>query len=226
MTDMDRRSLLKIAGATGLGVITAPNALDAVQIASRSKADETQNPPSRFFTPQEMRTVRVLVDDVIPRDEHSGSATDAKVPEFMESILTDDGLRRHPMTHTQMRGGLAWLDTESRRRFGKAYADCGARERHQLLDDIAYPAKASPEMRYGAEFFSKCRDFTAAGFFSSAMGYRDLQYKGLVFVPVWRGCPDAALKRIGVSYDEWDAKYAHLGDQWREGQAPAKPHDH
>jgi hypothetical protein len=41
----------------------------------------------------------------------------------------------------------------------------------------------------------------ASGFFSSAMGWKDLQYMGHVFVPEWKGCPPAALRKLGVSYE-------------------------
>jgi hypothetical protein len=163
----------------------------------------TEPPPSqpkvRFFTQREMRTVRVLADDIIPADERSGSATDAKVPEFLDYNLSLDETTAE--TRTQWRGGLRWLDAESRRRFGVAYAAASPAKRHQILDDIAWPGRARPEMRYGAAFFARFRDMVAAGFFSSAMGFKDLQYIGNTFNPGWDGCPEAALRKLGVSYD-------------------------
>jgi gluconate 2-dehydrogenase gamma chain len=204
-----RRDMLKVVGATGAAMIAAPSALEAVERVTVQQQTPTPHAP-KFFTPHEWRTVRVLVDDIIPRDERSGSATDAKVPEFMDFIMTDETLRRKPMTETELRGGLAWLARESERRFGVGYAEAAAAKRHMLLGDIAFPKKAAPELQYGAEFFSKMRDFAASGFFSSAMGYKDLEYKGLVFNPDWRGCPDEAAARLGVSYAEWDAKFGKL----------------
>ncbi len=50
-------------------------------------------------------------------------------------------------------------------------------------------------------FFNSFRDLTASGFWSSEMGVKDLQYRGNAFVPEWTGCPDAALRKIGVRYD-------------------------
>jgi hypothetical protein len=72
-----------------------------------------------FFTPHEWETVRILVDLIIPRDDRSGSATDAGVPEFMDFIVNDQADMQDPM-----RGGLAWLDNECRDRFGKTFVDC------------------------------------------------------------------------------------------------------
>ena len=63
------------------------------------------------------------------------------------------------------------------------------------------PAKAKPEMIYGVTFFNRFRDMTASGFFSSAIGFQDLQYQGNVFNPGYDGCPPAALQKLGVSYD-------------------------
>lgn len=176
------------------------------QPASSTKQPQPSQPQRHFFTAREMRTVAVLADDIIPRDSHSGSATDAKVPEFIDFNLSvqetsDD-------TRVAWRGGLRWLDTESRKRFGVAFAQASATQRHQILDDIAYMDKATPQLRYGAAFFNRARDMVASGFYSSLEGYKDLQYQGNVFNPDWKGCPPAALAKLGVSYDLMNKKQA------------------
>jgi gluconate 2-dehydrogenase gamma chain len=153
----------------------------------------------KFFNRHEWKTVAVLADMIIPRDERSGSATDAKVPEYMDFLLSEKDANVN--TQVAMRGGLAWLDTETHKRFGKRFVDASDAQRRQILDDIAYPEKAKPEMRYGVSFFNRFRDMTASGFFSSAMGWKDVQYVGNVFNPGYDGCPPAALQKLGVSYD-------------------------
>ena len=156
-------------------------------------------PRRRFFTAKEYRTVRVLADDVIPRDARSGSATDAGVPEFIDYHLSVPETNEE--TRIAWRGGLRWMDTESRRRFGVAYAAATRAQRHAILDDVAYPDKATESTRHGVAFFSRFRDMCGAGFFSSAMGWKDLQYMGHTFVPNWQGCPEPALRKLGVTYD-------------------------
>jgi hypothetical protein len=94
------------------------------------------------------------------------------------------------------------MDAECDRRFGKRFVDCARRERSALLDDIAWPARARPEMSQGVAFFNAFRDLTAFGFWSSEMGVKDLRYQGNTFVPEWTGCPDAALRKVGVRYDD------------------------
>ena len=152
----------------------------------------------KFFPPHEMRTVRVLGDLVIPRDERSGSASDAKVPEFIDTLMADDSVS-DKARRTAMHGGLAWLDRESDRRWGTTFVDAPAAHRTQLLDDIAWPAKAPAHLTQGVAFFSGFRDLVASGFWSSQMGVNDLQYVGNVFNPDWKGCPPAALKKLGLA---------------------------
>ena len=150
-----------------------------------------------FFTPHEWDTVRVLVDLVIPRDERSGSATEAGVPEYMDFMLID-----RPDGQTPMRGGLAWIDNECFERYGKTFVAATPAEQTSVLDDIAWPKKAKPEMSQGVAFFNMFRDMTASGFWSSKMGVTDLNYQGNTFVAEWKGCPPEALQKLGVQYED------------------------
>lgn len=168
-----------------------------------------KNPPKsqakyRFFTAAEWRTVGVLADDIIPRDGRSGSATDAGVPAFIDYHMsvpeTDES------TRVAMRGGLAWLNTEARTRFKRNYASLSPDQRHQILDDIAWPDRTKPQFSQGTAFFSRFRDAVASGFFSSAVGWKDLKYQGNVFNPNWQGCPDAAMQKLGVSHALMDTR--------------------
>ncbi len=152
-----------------------------------------------FFSPAEWQTVRVLVDYIIPRDSRSGSATDAKVPEYMDWLMADKEASEN--TRVAMRGGLAWLDLECSERFGKTFVTAADAQRRQVLDDIAWPKKAKPELAHGVAFFNRFRDLTASGFFSSEMGYKDVKFVGNVFNPDWKGCPPEAMAKLGVSHD-------------------------
>lgn len=202
---MSRRDAVKVLGiapvlaAIGLTSADVERAAARVAALPRALGAGAQEYAPVFFDEHEWRTVRILVDYIIPRDERSGSATDAKVPEFMDYMLADE--ITSDAARQAMRDGLAWLDGESGRRFGKTFADATDAERRAILDDIAWPARAPAEMADGVTFFTRVRDMTASGFFSSEMGWRDLQYMGHTFVPEWNGCPPAALAKLGVSYD-------------------------
>jgi hypothetical protein len=199
---ISRRDAVKAAALTPLAGVAASPELERVErfMASLSEAEQQQGYVPKFFTAKEWRTVRLLADYVIPRDDKSGSATDAKAPEYMDFVMNDE--LTSEANRIAMRGGLAWLDNECRRRFaGKTFIQSTDAERRQVLDDIAYPRRAKPEYSAGVTFFNRFRDMTAAGFFSSAMGWRDLQYIGNVFNPNWNGCGDAANAKLGVSHD-------------------------
>lgn len=207
MSDMNRRDALKafaLVSTASLIDVSAPQlerALRGVESLSDDarRAEQGQAYVPKFFNRHEWRTVRMLADYVIPRDARSGSATDVKVPEFMDFLLSDKDATES--SKTAMRGGLAWLDNESRSRFGKTFVTASDAQRRQILDDIAWPAKARPEMSHGANFFTRFRDLTASGFFSTAVGWADVQYIGNTFNPNWDGCPPRALEKLGVSYD-------------------------
>ncbi len=203
MTDKDgisRRDALKILGAVPLTGALHWSALDVDRARGQVKqhaADPAPTSTRKFFTPHEYATVHVLVDMIIPRDERSGSATDARVPEFMDFMLAEASERGR----TEMHGGLAWLDAECSKRFGATFLQSTLAQRRAVLDDIAWPKRVRPELSHGVAFFNSFRDLTASGFFSSEMGYKDLQYRGEVFNPNWDGCPPNALAKLGVSYD-------------------------
>jgi len=196
---ISRRRMLQVLGAVPVAAALSPaTALEQAATGAQAPVPGAQTAP-RFFTAHEWRTVRILVDYIIPRDDVSGSATDAKVAEYMDFLLAEKDA--NPATQTAMRGGLAWVDTESQKRFGKTFIDASDAQRRQILDDVAYPQKAPPSMSYGVAFFNRLRDMTASGFYSSAIGWKDLQYIGNVFNPAYDGCPPAALEKLGVSYD-------------------------
>ena len=196
----DRRDFIKFMAAAPMAHL-AVTALDLETAAIETRetlerlAERGQQYQPKVFNAHEWRTVRVLVDIVIPKDARSGSATDAKVPEFMDVFMgTRENMRNW------MRAGLTWLDDECKKRFTRQFVDCDATQRAAVLDDIAYPRRATAEMQNGVRFFNNFRNFTASGFWSSKMGVDDLQYMGNRPMASWNGCPAPALNKLGVRY--------------------------
>jgi gluconate 2-dehydrogenase subunit 3-like protein len=199
MTTISRRAALRILGAAPAAATLVWTPLEAEQAhqhaaQARAKAPAAPFKP-KFFTAHEYATVGVLVDLIIPRDERSGSATEAGVPQFMDFMMVDQ-----PQRQIAMRGGLALIDRLSADRAGKRFVALTDAQRRSVLDEIAYTTNPDPGLRHAIAFFSSFRDLTASGFWSTKMGIQDLQYKGNTFVAEWEGCPDAALKKLGVSY--------------------------
>ena len=154
----------------------------------------------KFFTENELATITVLADIIIPRDAVSGSASDAKVTDFIAFIVID-----MPSNQTPMRGGLRWLDMQCLKRFEKTFKDCDAKQQIEIVDEIAYPKKAKPEMQQGVAFFNLMRNLTATGFYTSEIGVKDVGYLGNT-PNQWNGVPDDVLKQYGLSYSEKELK--------------------
>ena len=194
---MDRREAVRLLAVTPLAAAFAFTPDSVREASARARETLARGLPyePKQFTPHEWETVRVLVDLIMPRDERSGSATEAGVPEFMDFMLGDD-----PDLQTPVRGGLAWLDHECDERYGKTFVACTAGERGAVLDDIAWPRKAKPAHAAGVAFFNRFRDLSASGFFSSKLGVQDLRYIGNTVVSEWKGCPPEALAKLGVTY--------------------------
>jgi len=146
----------------------------------------------KTFDAHQWRTVEVLCDLIIPADERSVSASHAGVPEFIDDWLDfrkqEDG---NDTFAAQILGGLSWLDRESTRLFGKDFASAAEAQQKQIVDRIAWPAKAAPEDHRWVTFFNRFRDLTVSGFFSSQAGVADLPYLGNKAVGEWKGCDPA-----------------------------------
>ena len=172
----------------------------AIDRMPEEKAIEDKLMGEKFFTEHEMATITLLSDIIIPKDDVSGSATDAKVPDFIEFIVKDK-----PELQLPMRGGLRWLDVQMMKLYNKPFKDVTQEQKIQMIDQIAYPKKAKPEMLQGVRFFDLMRDLTASGFYTSEIGIKDIGYVGNR-PNQWNGVPDEVLKQYGLAYTEKELK--------------------
>lgn len=202
---MNRRDSLKALGLTALSTTVLVSACKStgekeevtlVEKEAGREPWETERDNKLkaevFFTKHEMATITVLADIIIPKDNISGSASDAKVPEFIEFIVKDI-----PDHQLPMRGGLKWLDLHCFNRYEKSFIDASAKEQISIIDEIAYPKKAKPQMQAGVAFFNRMRSLTASGFYTTEMGVKDIGYVGNV-VNEWPGIPNEVLKQYGM----------------------------
>jgi gluconate 2-dehydrogenase gamma chain len=231
---MDRRKSLK---ALALGTVSTGLLLDACKLADKkettAKTEGVAATPGNndsginrmqeeaahykevtsttFFTPEEMATISVLADIIIPKDDVSGSATDAKVPDFIEFIVKD-----MPEHQVPMRGGLRWLDMQCFNRYKNAFTDCSKQQQIEIVEDIAYPVKdendkvvskkiIKPGYEQGISFFSLMRNLTATGFYTSEIGGKDVGYMGNT-PNQWNGVPADVLKQYNLSYTDKELK--------------------
>ncbi|MCW3115996.1 MAG: gluconate 2-dehydrogenase subunit 3 family protein [Chitinophagaceae bacterium] len=203
---MNRRESIR---ALGLSTLSAGVLLEACQdgtvkenMAEQSATQAAGRQPfeverdkklngETFFTSHEMQTITALADIIIPADEKSGSASEAKVPEFIEFIVKDI-----PDHQVPLRGGLRWLDMQCFSRYNKSFTESSQVQQLEMINEIAYPLKATQEMKPGVAFFNRLRDLTASGFFTSQIGVKDLGYVGNVATK-WDGVPKDVLAQYG-----------------------------
>ena len=200
--EFTRREAVGVLAATA-GAFLIPRPAEAIEVgriatkARNAAAVAGTAYVPKVYSPHEWALVTMLVNYIIPKDAKSGSATDAGVPEFMDTMLSLE-----PNMGPANRGGLAWLDHQCHLRFDqKDFVDCTDAQRRQLLDDIAFPraAQGKPELTIGVLWFNSFRDFTATGFFTSEIGVEDVGYMGNTAVMEWTGCPTEAYTRLGVT---------------------------
>ncbi len=154
----------------------------------------------KFFSVEELVAITVLADIIVPKDEISGSASDAKVADFIEFIVKD-----MPEHQIPMRGGLRWLELQSLNRFEKPFSAITEQQRLKIVDEIAYPDKAKASMKQGAAFFSLMRNLTLTGFYTSEIGVKDIGYAGNM-PNQWNGVPEDVLKQYNMAYTEKEMK--------------------
>ena len=174
------------------GAAYAQAVLDAESTQGALGAQGSAYQPKNFSS-DEWQLVRSLVNYVIPRDARSGSATDAGVPEFMDFILGE-----YRNNQQWMREGLSWMNAECRRRFNNGWISCTDAQRREVLDAIAFPKRAEASVKAGADFFTRFRNLTASGFWTSRIGIADIGYMGNRAIAQWEGTPAEVQRWLGI----------------------------
>ncbi len=218
-----RRSVLKTmaAGMASLPVATAlggralplapavPETADGSEILANAPRTGPRGTPSdpdllhpkkdwpRLLTAGELATLTVLCDTIIPADDHGPAASAAGVPAWINEYVShpSDGSKRDLV---RVRGGLAWLDAESKQRFAKSFRTLTMAERHQICDDICFLPNAKSGFKAAARFFDLVRDLSSSGYYSSDAGMKDLRYIGNVALPKFDGPPPEVLRHLGL----------------------------
>jgi Gluconate 2-dehydrogenase subunit 3 len=222
---MDRRTTLKwtlaagVATAAGMlrsaaaagSTATGATAASATRpVTSAAAADGYGTDPNLMATyhPGELwpltlsnaqrRLAAILADLIIPADDRSPSASAVGVVDFIDEWVSAPypaGRRDRPV----VLDGLAWLDAEAARRYGRGFSELHSQEQHAICDEICCESRATPERRAAAHFFAVYRDLTAGGFYSTPVGRKDLGYVGNVARESFEGPPAAVIEKLGLS---------------------------
>jgi hypothetical protein len=144
------------------------------------------------------RLAATLSDLIIPADEHSPSASAVGVVDFIDEWVSapyPQQQRDRPVVLE----GFIWLDAEAARRGGKSFAELGAAVQTAICDAICAATRATAERREAARFFALYRDLTAAAFYSSPEGRKDLGYIGNAPLTSFEGAPPELLKKLQLT---------------------------
>jgi hypothetical protein len=175
---MKRRRLLQALAITSAArfLPQAPLEAEAAGVAQMT----------RTFSPRQFATISQLCERLIPADDTAGGAIEAKVPELIDLLASENEHYR-----TRLVGGLAWLDSQCYDRFDVDYLGCDAGQQKAVLDLIAYRenAETNPALSQGTAFFSFLRELTLGGYFTSEIGIKYLPYFGNKALTAFPGCP-------------------------------------
>jgi hypothetical protein len=141
-------------------------------------------------------TATVLSDLIVPADDQSPAASKVGVIDFIDEWISAP----YPANQKDkpiVVQGLAWLDTESQRRFKNSFSALTEKERTAICDDVSGD-KPAAQFTQAAAFFSRYRALTAGGYYTTPVGMKDLRYVGNVAMTTFEGPPPEVLKKLGL----------------------------
>jgi hypothetical protein len=127
--------------------------------------------------------VERLTEIIIPSDGTPG-AKEAGVAEFIDFMVAND-----PDVKYGLRTGLAWLNAHAEQTDGKPFVELTPEQQTSLLEPLGFKDKARPGAEAGRHFFRMMREYTVAGFYTSEIGYKELDNPALKFYAESPKCP-------------------------------------
>jgi hypothetical protein len=208
---LSRRDALKwlagsTAGAAALPALAAPHETEPAPAALPSR-DPIHDPDfsklavvpwTKQFTPEELKTTTALADLILPKDANGPAASEIGVPDFINEWCSApyEDFREDGQV---IRGGLAWLNTESFLRFEKRFDALAAAQQIQIVNDICDDQKAKPEHRVGAVFFRQFRQLCLGGYYTHSATWKHLGYVGNISIGgPYPGVPQEIIERLGL----------------------------
>ncbi len=167
---------------------TGRNNLVTLHGMDHSAAEESAAPyVPQFFKPGEFKTVELLAEMIIPADDKPG-AKEAKVANYIDFVVFS-AREFEPSLQREWMDGLAVLDRESQKQFGKVFRMASMAERENLLTEMSLPERDPGARHEGYEFFRLVKNMTVEGFYTSRIGLIDvLDFQGMNYMSEFPGC--------------------------------------
>ena len=175
---MERRTALKLIAAGVIAERLEGAHQHLIQIAQAPSAYKLQ-----FFGPAQDQLLDRLTDMIIPTDDHSPGAHEAKVSQFIDLMVANSKKE----VQTEWISGLKAVEVESQARFRKPFLQCSGEERDRIMATMAAnEGKPATELE---RFFARLKSMTIDGYYTSPIGiHKDLEYKGNTALAEFPGC--------------------------------------
>jgi gluconate 2-dehydrogenase gamma chain len=183
--DLQRREMLRIM-ATAAAASKFPGFAKWSFICSHDRAVESIRPEGYqplFFSPSEYALVERLTELIIPNDTTPG-AKEAGVAEFVDFMVAHNTDKQY-----SMRLGISWLNAHCERLFGKTFMSLLAAQQVAVLEPLAYKAKHHAGEEDGRNFFLAIKELTVMGFYTTEIGYKEIDNPALKFYAKSPACP-------------------------------------
>jgi hypothetical protein len=149
------------------------------------------------FNDTQKKTATVLANIIIPADHWGPAAVDVGVVPMIDEWISSP----YPQTQGDkpvILDGLAWIESESQKRFNKGFTEIDEQQQAAICDDICYYPKAKAEHKKAATFFSRFRSLTAAAYYATPAGWHAIGYVGNAQLATFDGPPQEVLDKLGV----------------------------
>ena len=154
---------------------------------SRAGAEAAAKYVPQFFKPEQFATVKLLAEMILPTDDDPG-AKEAKVGDYIDFVVFS-AREFEPSMQREWIEGLAFLDREGQKQFGKPFRSSAETDRVKLLTEMSVPERDPTAHHQGYSFFRLVKDMTVEGFYTSKVGLIDvLNYQGMNYMAEFPGC--------------------------------------
>ncbi len=135
---------------------------------------------------------------LLPADDYGPAASQLAVTNFIDEWVSAPYPNQQRDRPTVLEG-LAWIDAEAHRRFGKAFPRLATKEQHAICDDICRGRDVTPEFKKPARFFELFRNLAMTAYYGTAEGWKAIGYIGNLTTATFDGPPQEVLDRLGLT---------------------------
>lgn len=150
------------------------------------------------FDAAQRTAAKALADTILPADAHGPAASTVGVVEMIDEWVSAP-YPSQKGDRPVILDGLAWIDAEANKRFGKAFAGLDQAQRHAICDDVCHPPAAKKEFGKAASFFARFRGLCAGAYYATPEGWKAIGYEGNVALDKFDGPPAEVLAKLGVT---------------------------